>query len=309
MVQTVVADDVSLHQEAAVHFASVAEGQELLAARDRFISSLSPFDRQSRVETDREVSEAAFLEFVSSHVRAWSPEESTKLSKVIESLRPKLAELRLPLPNSIWLIKTTGREEGDAAYCRKHAIVLPQSKVDDPPQALERLLTHELFHILSSHDSKLREKCYKLIGFRVIPPVDFPALLRDRKLTNPDGPLADALIDVKVGNETISVVPILYSSAERFDPVRGGPFFKYLTFRLLVVESQEGNWRPTEQNGQPRLLSPNQTPDYGRQIGTNTGYVIHPDEILAENFVHLVQGTQNLRSPEIVSGLKEALRN
>ena len=35
---------------------------------------------------------------------------------------------------------------------------------------------------------------------------------------------------------------------------------------------------------QPVLLDPEDLPDYHRRIGRNTNYIIHPDEILADNF-------------------------
>ena len=34
---------------------------------------------------------------------------------------------------------------------------------------------------------------------------------------------------------------------------------------------------------------------------------IHPDEILADNFVHLVNQTKDLASPEIVAAMREQL--
>jgi hypothetical protein len=218
-----------------------------------------------------------------------------------------LAQLKLPFPESVWLIKTTGREEGGAAYCRQHAVVVPQSMTRDAPRELERLLTHELFHVLSSHNAEFRRRCYQIIGFRPVTPVPFPNSLRDRRITNPDGPLTDAVIDMQVDGQGRSAVPILYSSEPKFDPQKGGPFFKYVTFRLLVVESHDGGWRGVERNGEPWLLSPGQVPDFGRQIGANTGYIIHPDEILADNFVHLVHQTKELRSPEIVDRLRNVL--
>lgn len=298
------ADDLLLHHSSVVHFATEEEGRKTLATPDRFLSSLSPFDRQSRIETDQEVSQEAFVEFLQSHVRPWTEEEQTKLAGVIAALRPRFAAFRLPFPPTVALIKTTGREEGGAAYCRRHAIVLPQSKVAAAPRDLERLLTHELFHILSAHDQPFRTRCYQVIGFRVIAPPELPMSLRDRKITNPDGPLLDAVIDVMVDGKQRSVVPVLFSSERRFDPVRGGPFFKYLTFRLLVCEMHDRRWQAVERDGEPWLLIPSETADYGRQIGANTGYIIHPDEVLADNFVHLVERTPDLRSPQIVAGLQ-----
>jgi hypothetical protein len=302
------AQDVPFHNGTVVKFASTAQGMEILSKRDRFLNSLSAFDRQSRVETDKEVSEQDFLEFIRSHVRPWADSERVKLSTVIASLQQKMAALKLPFPQAVWLVKTTGREEGNAAYCRGTAIVLPQDKVQGNESELERLLAHELFHILSANDSEFRAKCYKAIGFRIVLPIEFPPTLQARKITNPDGPSLDALIDVMLEGEVCSAVPILYSE-RTFDASAGGPFFKYVTFRLLIVEEQGGKWRPRLRDGQPWLVTPGKVPDFGRQIGANTGYIIHPDEILADNFVHLVFQTPGLRSPEVIERLRESLRS
>jgi hypothetical protein len=301
------AADLPLHGDSVIHFASEAEAQELLAARDRFLDALSPFDRQARLEVDREVDHNTFVDFVRSQVQPWNDAEMRNLEGAIESLRPKLARFRLPTPKSVWLIKTTGREEGGAAYCRQHAIVLPQRMTRDTSRDLERLLTHELFHVLSSHDAEFRRRCYEVIGFRVVMPITLPESLREQAITNPDGPLPDAVVNVRIDSEDRTLVPILYSTKPKFDPALGGPFFKYLTFRLMVVEPHGEGWRGSLRNGEPWLVSPNEVADYGRQIGANTGYIIHPDEILADNFVHAVNDAQQLRSPQIVEGLRKVL--
>ena len=43
------------------------------------------------------------------------------------------------------------------------------------------------------------------------------------------------------------------------------------------------------------------------QVGRNTQYLIHPDEILADNFALLVMGEQNVQSPEILQKVKTVL--
>lgn len=57
---------------------------------------------------------------------------------------------------TVLLVQTTGQEESGAAYCRGNAIVLPRNMVRRADKSLEKTLTHELFHILSSHNKKLR---------------------------------------------------------------------------------------------------------------------------------------------------------
>ena len=50
-------------------------------------------------------------------------------------------------------------------------------------------------------------------------------------------------------------------------------------------------WRAVLVDGQP-VLHEASVPDFHRQIGSNTGYIIHPEEILADNFAALVTGAE-----------------
>ena len=93
-------------------FASLEEGREILGTRDGFIQRLSPFDRASRLKTDREVSEPEFLKFVASKVLAWDSADRDKIEEAIERIQPALAEFSLYWPESVHFIQTTGEEEG-----------------------------------------------------------------------------------------------------------------------------------------------------------------------------------------------------
>ena len=300
------ANDEPLHGDSVLRFASIAESQNVLGARDRFIVALSPFDRQSRVETDRDVSEEEFLQFAKSHAREWKSDEIAKISEVASRLRQKFAPFKLPFPATVLLVQTSGREEGNAAYCRANAVILPHDKIAESHEQLERLLTHEFFHILSSHNPAWRYDLYKIIGFQSCSPIEIPAPLKHRKITNPDAPLLDAYITLDVEGENVFAVPVLYAKSERFDAKLGGPFFRYLTFRLMAVDQVAGQWQPVLDAAEPQMLQPNQIPDFKRQIGANTQYIIHPDEILADNFVHLIHQTPSLPSPQIVDALSRS---
>jgi hypothetical protein len=84
-----------------------------------------------------------------------------------------------------------------------------------------------------------------------------------------------------------------------------------LRFRLLALEeTAEGLRASCLPSGMPRLLAtgdPDQVKDYHEQIARNTSYIIHPEEILAENFV-LVAGKSNVVvSPRIPYLLRQAI--
>jgi hypothetical protein len=99
----------------------------------------------------------------------------------------------------------------------------------------------------------------------------------------------------------VTATPILFSRAERYDPARGGEFFDYLQLGLLV-RTAAGAALSTE-----RVVGLQQVTGFFEQVGQNTQYVIHPEEILADNFALLVLDMPNVKSPAVLIGLRRAL--
>ena len=56
------------------------------------------------------------------------------------------------------------------------------------------------------------------------------------------------------------------------------------------------------------LLDPDDVPGYHEQIGRNTRYIIHPEEILADNFVFLLDGRIDLPTPRVVEQMGKVLQ-
>lgn len=319
VINTELLADEPLTADTQLEFASLETGRTLVSTRDTFIGALSRFDRQVRLQTDGEATEAALLEFLAREVVAWDdaatgndPVEATTrtlITQSIERLRPKLESFRIPLPKTVLLVQVSGKEEANAAYTRGTAIMLPKPRIQKmKPDALDRLLLHELFHVLSRNAPELRRDLYRIIGFHVCDPMALPPAMADLKLTNPDAPLIDCRIELTDDGETCWAAPILYSSSATYDAVKKPPLFQYLTFRLMKLEEHDGRWRPLLKVGEPILIDPAQSKSFADQIGQNTKYIIHPDEVLADNFVFLVMQTEKLPSPEIIERMGERLR-
>jgi hypothetical protein len=298
-----------LAEGARVELADVDRGAQILRTEDAFIQALSPLDRQLRLRVERAVSQQELLEFQATQVRPWTSPQSRKLAAAVAAIAEKLGTRQLPWPERIAVIQTTGLEEGDAAYCRGGAIVLPASKVALPERALENLLAHELFHILSAHHDQLRRRLYRIVGFEPCGEFELPPGLGPRRLTNPDAPRLDYAINLGDPAAPRFAVPLLYSERERYDARRGGGLFNYLTFKLLLVEKHQDHWRPSLVDGREALVDPDQEAEFHRQIGRNTTYIIHPEEILAENFVHWLNRRQDLPTPRILDELDRVLRS
>ena len=299
-------DDVPLYGDTVVRFATREEALAVLTARDAFAKELSKFDLQCRLQTAEDVALGDYFQRVSGEVLAWDKAEIEHVTSAVARVREGLAKYRLSLPKTVLLIRTTGKEEAEAAYTRANAIILPTKLLNSAPPQLDALLLHELFHVLSRHDKDVRRELYKIVGFELCEPIALPPSLADRKLTNPDAPSIDCYIELVADGKKLTAAPILYASAKQFDPKQGGTLFRYLTFRLLVIEQKDGKWQSVFHGEQPTVIDPRKLPAYFEKIGKNTHYIIHPDEILADNFGFLIT-RRNVETPRILEEMARVL--
>lgn len=290
-------------------FAGVEEAKSILTRPDDFVRRMSPFDRAARMKTDKHVSEAEYLEFVGKNVLAWDDTGKEAVTSAFHAIQAELEALSLPFPKQIHLVTTTGHEEGGADYTRGHAIVIAKGHLTAPSARLQKIIAHELFHILSRNNPDLRDELYAAIGFVKCNELSFPAELLPRKITNPDAPINEHCVRLQANGAECWAIPILFSKAEKYDPARGGEFFEYLQFQFLLVERDErtGNVKPLYAGASARLAGMLQISGFHELVGRNTGYIIHPEEILADNFALLVLRAEQLPSPEVVEKLRAIL--
>jgi hypothetical protein len=300
---------IKISEDTIVTFAAADEARKILTTRDDFLRALGPFDRAARVKTAGAVSEKAFLEFVGRNVLEWTEAEKASLASALEQLQGPFKRLALPWPKAIYFIKTTGKEEGGAAYTRDQALILPQNMLTPNRPLSPRLIAHELFHILSRSNPGLRDRLYQAIGFVKCQEIELPETLRNRKITNPDAPANDHCIRVQLAGAEVWAVPILFSRTERYDVDQGRDFFFYMQSQLLLIDRQGNppNAKPLYAGSQPRLVDFGEVRGFYEQVGRNTEYIIHPDEILADNFAMLLMDDQDVPSPEILKRLQDVL--
>jgi hypothetical protein len=208
------------------------------------------------------------------------------------------------------MIKTTGAEEGNAAYTRRTAIVIPKAELAKSEKELEKMICHELFHILSRKNPELRERLYEAIGFTECDEIELPRELASRKITNPDAPRNDHFIRLAIAGQQCVTIPVLLSTAEAYNVERGGEFFEYLDFQFLVMEkgAKPRRLKIFYENSMPKLVGLQEVSGFFEQVGQNTQYIIHPEEILADNFALLILKEENVPSPEILQKMMTILR-
>lgn len=306
---------VPLGGERVLRFAAAEEGAAVLGAEDEFTRRLSPYDRQARVRVARPVEDAEYRAFAARAPLDWTAAETRRIRAALDGLAGRLA--LLPLPEEVLLVKTTGDEEGGAAYTRGGAVMLPRAVLASPPAALRRLLCHELFHVASRHDPVLRGALYAAIGFEPCGEVALPGDLESRRLTNPDAPTADHCIRVTLEGVERRMVPVLYSRTAEYDAAAGRPFFATMEFRLLAIDLAGDPPRGVavlDGDGRPILAKPEEVAGFFEQAGRNTSYLIHPEEILADNVALALAGRGDpaprgsVPSPDVLARIEGVIR-
>ncbi len=314
--QTNTESSIELQAGTKIVFPDVNEAKKFLTTNDEDVNSLTSLDRSIRMKTQKAVSQEEYLSFVASHAMQWTQSEKKRMEEVIKSAAGKLKRFNLKLPPTILLIKTTGAEEGNAAYIRRNAIVLPQKLIsqqnimqmmsNSQNSRIEHIFTHELFHIYLEHNPQLKEAFYKVVGFQKCNPVELPEKLE--KYVPTSGFSYDYYIELLYKDGTINVMPII--TVPNYDYEKKDVFFKYMKVQLLAIEKAGDKWQfKRDDTGEPVLFELDDLPGYRRETGDNTEYVINPEEIIAENFVLLVQKSQSVKSKWVIEEMDKLFQS
>lgn len=300
--------EVSLGSGSVLNFASRQTASGILAADDEYTSRMSQFDRMLRLKSTAPVSPSEYFGHMADNARDWTSADRARLDPLLQKLSVALDGYRLPLPPVVLLAKTSGEEEVGEGHTRANAIVLPRRSLSEDDDTLFFLLAHELFHVMTRHDAHFRRAAYALAGFRIGPEIRLPAAIAPLQITNPDAPRHDSFVEVRTGGSVVETVPVLLSRSAVFDPEIGDELDRYWTLRLLVV----GRTSPGDvpfvkmRNGAPVLLRLRDVNGFIEKVGRNTRYVIHAEEVLAENFAFLVTG-EAVAEPQRVEALRQLL--
>ena len=329
--------------------ADAETGRSLLGEPDEFVLAQGHFDRISRLNLPAEALpvdadlEAMYLGYVRAQVMPWSPEEIALLGGkkgIIAAVREMFDRWSFRLPEKVYLVKTTGQEEGHAAYTRHtNVIVLPSNMVNsllttsgygDPlhpahsGEYLRGVIVHEFFHLISKNNrDEVRSQLYPQVAYHPISPVALPKAnwpcpespreMKDMQITNPDSVGIDVRIDMRVeegSDEECSLTPILMSDEE----YRHGPFFQSLKWYFMeITENGDDVWVPVlDGDGRPvtHLMDPAVDPflwkEYLSLIDANAkGELFHPEEIIAQEFATVAA----LPSPKLLTDIDDTMRS
>lgn len=292
-----------------VRFAGVDDGRAVLGADDPWIAATSDFQRAATMGARPPISREAFRAFLADTVLAWPEADARRWQAAVEAVLARVVALRVPLPPEILVIDSDGRDAAGAPYTRGQAIVLPVAslRARDPAGADPSLIAHELFHVVSRRDPTLANRLYALVGFEPVEPLLWPDAWLPARIANPDAPLDRHAMRLSIDGRNAWVMPLLV--ARRTELTAGESFFSVMELRLLEVSAVPG--RPTVavlRDGVPVWHAPDRLPAYAARLGGNTAYIIHPEEVIADNFAQLVTG-RTVPNPALLRQIEAVLRS
>lgn len=215
-----------------------------------------------------------------------------EVEKTIKEINPKI------LPKNIQLIKVKPHLYGESVfYTRDNSIIIPSDMLEEfDYDIVKHIIIHEIFHIYSRNKMNTkREELYGLIHFgKIRKKLIIPEIIKNKILLNPDGLEMDWYIESQIESSTQRLIPLLIA-IENDD---SNFYFDNLELRFYPIFEEGENVKIKEGH----YYEESELTDFYEQITDNTTYIIHPDEILADNFVLVVLSQDK---PAILKGLSK----
>lgn len=216
-----------------------------------------------------------------------------EIENTLENINPNI------LSERIQLIKIKPDLYGESVfYTRDNSIIIPSDMLDEFNKSIvKQIMIHEIFHIYSRNEMNgKREELYGLIHFEKIKDeLIVPEAIQEKILLNPDGLEMNWFIESEVESINHQLVPLLIAIKSKDD---SNFYFDNLELRFYPIIEEEGQKLIKE----GIYYKESDLKNFYKQITNNTTYIIHPDEILAENFVLAVLSQEN---PAILNRLSK----
>lgn len=292
-------------------FATKEEGQELLLANKEYYDTFSPA-KLAYIMQRKDATMEEFYAFAREQVRDWTEEEKDYIAKGMKIIEDIFTEngWKMPPLDTIVFIRTTMLEEnGPAGYTHGTQIYLgdfiqgyrDRGATDDRiPVSLSIILAHELFHCLTRCNPDFREDIYNIIGFTVVDrDYELPPSVWERFIANPDVEHHNSYATFTIDGKNIDCYTAFIVT--KFFEKEGDAFFLNRATALVPVD------------GSDMYYTKEQASNFDEVFGKNTGYVIDPEECMADNFSFAVRfGMEGPRgdgyaNPEIIEGIIKIL--
>ena len=281
-------------------FASQEEGRQLRLANTAYFDALTQNDIDWKLQNTGTTKEE-YKEIAAAQIQDFSEEEKQALGKVMDFIEARMMELgfRVPMDEEIVFVKNGMRDEGMmGGYTYKNVVFLSADEVRFAPRIFQAdpefdadyleyglhfirgLVTHEIFHCLTSNDAQFRRLMYGLIGFTIEDRErEFGSTVRDLLLHNPDVEHYDNWAEFTIDGQKrrctlLCVYPGTYAEAAAANPE--AHFFDDMHIVLVPIDDPD------------TMIPIEEATDFYDVMGHNTDYLLAAEECAADNFSYLI---------------------
>lgn len=228
----------------------------------------------------------AYRAYLRASIVEFTEDEEVEVRHVLRRVQQMCDEISTDIfPQQLQLVKINMNHYGASVfYSRENTIIIPENVLlRDLDSDFMKSMLREIFHIYTRYNYWQKVALYKKIGFERTHILEIPIALKNKMLTNPDGIEQYVIHHLSDRNhKDFSAVPII--TVKHKNLLRSLSFYSNIQFFLYKTE---GNEILTNTDGSS-TIDMESIENFYEQIGTNTNYIIHPDEILADNFAMLV---------------------
>ena len=292
-------------------YASAQEGKELMLSNTDYYSNFTKNDIEFRMKKSGATMDE-LLDASTAEIRDYSFFEKYFIDHEIAKMAIKLAwnGYELPEIDEITFVKSDmSVEMGNSGYTHGVEIYLNSgfvtinsilSIIPSFSEFFDELLWHEYFHCLTRCNPEFREKMYSLIHFTVADSdFELPPSVLERYLSNPDVEHHDAYATFIIDGQEVDCFAAWIT-----------------TMNYAQAQMDEGSDTIVALvpiDGSDTYFIREQASNFDDVFGTNTGYVIDPEECMADNFAYAmfygVKGKdgKGYPNPEIIQGVIDAV--
>ena len=285
------------------------EGAELMLANNEYYDGFSQNDLDFRMQkTGASMDE--YKAVAETQVLDFTDEQKSIIDKHMGYLEDVIEQKKYQIPEmeQIIFINTTMKEECDAMaythgtqiYIDGNALTKITQQGDEGVKRLDYIFAHELFHCITRCNPDFRSEMYKIIHFTT-QKEDFviPDSVREYFISNPDVEHHNSFATFVIDGKPIDCFTA-FVTTKHFEK-EGDSFFDSATTALVPID------------GSDTYYTPEDAENFDEVFGRNTGYVVDPEECMADNFGYLMaygmDGPEGkgYPDPEIIQSIENVL--
>lgn len=286
------------------------EGIELMMSNDEYYDGFSQNDLDYKMQKTGATMDE-YKAFAKEQVLDFTDEQKAIIDEYMGRIEDVIKERAYQIPelDEIVFVNTTMKEECDAMaythgtqiYICGDALVKIKEAGDKGVMQLDHIFAHEVFHCLTRCNPDFRKDMYNIIHF-TINDEDFaiPESVKEFFISNPDVEHHDAYASFIIDGKPIKCFTA-FVTTKHFEK-EGDSFFDTGTTALVPID------------GTDKYYTPEDAENFDEVFGKNTGYVIDPEECMADNFSYLFAfGTEGpdgkgYPNPEIITSIEDILK-